>query len=250
MRTLTFPKMAEYADRIGADFVAMNAGLGQRYLGNAYYEKLRVIDVLESYDRLIYIDGDIIITPECPNLLEIVPADRMGAFIASRYSNYHNQANIEIQKTLGDIAWRREQRDPNIFESFNAGVMVLSKQHLDALKHVLPAAEIWCRYDGPFDPRALMTDQPVFNYIVQKFQIPITDLSYRFNHTNARGSSTDRFASHIIHYAGTSHRSEKRLIPTSKLTKMRIDSRILSTPWLYRLARKSPGLVGILDALV
>jgi alpha-N-acetylglucosamine transferase len=250
MRTLTFPKMVEYADRIGADFVAMNAGLGQRYLGNPYYEKLRVIDVLENYDRLIYIDGDIIVASDCPNLLDIVPADRMGAFIASRYSNYHNQANIEVQKTLGEIDWKREQRDPSIFESFNAGVMVLSKQHLNELKQVLPAAEIWSRYDGPFDPRALMTDQPVFNYIVQKFQIPITDLTYRFNHTNARGGSSDRFASHIIHYAGTSHRDPKRLIPTSKLAKMKIDTAIMATPWLHHIARKAPKLVGLLDRVV
>lgn len=250
MRTLTFPKMVEYADRIGADFVAMNAGLGQRYLGNPYYEKLRVVDVLENYDRLIYIDGDIIVASDCPNLLDIVPADKMGAFIASRYSNYHNQANIEVQKTLGEIDWKREQRDPNIFESFNAGVMVLSKQHLNELKHVLAAAEIWSRYDGPFDPRALMTDQPVFNYIVQKFQIPITDLTYRFNHTNARGGSSDRFASHIIHYAGTSHRDTKRLIPTSKLAKMKIDAAIMATPWLHHVARKAPKLVGLLDRVV
>jgi len=250
MRTLTFPRMMEYADRIGADFVGMNAGLGQRYLGNAYYEKLRVLDVLENYDRLVYIDGDIIVTPDCPNLLDIVPVDHMGAFIASRYSDYHNQANIEVQKTLGEIAWRREQRDARIFESFNAGVMVLSKQHLNELKNVLPAAEIWCRYEGPFDPRALMTDQPVFNYIVQKFQIPITDLTYRYNHTNARGGSTDRFASHIIHYAGTSHRDAKRLIPTSKLTKMKIDAAIMASPWLHRIARRAPKLVGLLDRVV
>jgi hypothetical protein len=174
----------------------------------------------------------------------------MGAFIASRYSNYHNQANIEVQKTLGEIDWKREQRDPSIFESFNAGVMVLSKQHLNELKQVLPAAEIWSRYDGPFDPRALMTDQPVFNYIVQKFQIPITDLTYRFNHTNARGGSSDRFASHIIHYAGTSHRDPKRLIPTSKLAKMKIDTAIMATPWLHHIARKAPKLVGLLDRVV
>lgn len=89
----------------------------------------------------------------------------------------------------------------------------------------------------------------MLNYTVQKFQIPILDLGYRFNHTNARGSSSDRFSSHMIHYAGTSHRNKERLIPTSKLTKMRIDSHILTTPWLHRIARRSPALVGVLDAL-
>lgn len=249
MRNLTFPAMLDYADRIGADFVNITAGYGQRFLGNIYYEKLQIIDLLDQYDRVIYIDTDIIIAPDCPNLASIVPVDHIGVAVASRYSDFHNQANNEIQKTLGEIEWRREQRDPRIFQSFNAGMMVLSSQYRDALRQAMPAAEIWCRYQGPLDPRTLLNDQTVLNYTVQKYRIPILDLGYRFNHTNARGSTSDRFSSHIIHYAGTSHRNKKRLIPTTKLTKMRIDSQILSTPWLHRIARRSPALVSVLDAL-
>lgn len=55
-------------------------------------------------------------------------------------------------------------------------MMVLSSQYLNALRQVMPAAEIWCRYQGPLDPRTLLHDQTVLNYTVQKFQIPILDL--------------------------------------------------------------------------
>ena len=111
MRNLTFPAILDYADRIGADFVNITAGYGQRFLGSIYYEKLQIIELLGHYERAIYIDTDIIIAPDCPCLLDIVPADQLGVFVASRYSDFHNQANNEIQKTLGEIDWRREQRD-------------------------------------------------------------------------------------------------------------------------------------------
>jgi len=250
MRNLTYPAMMDYADRIGADFVNINAGFGKLFQGNVYFEKLQLINLLEHYDRIIYLDTDIIVSPDCPSLLELVPEDHLGAFIASRYSNVHNQANIEIQRTLGTISWRREQRDTQIFESFNAGVLILSKQLLPELRQVLPAAETWSRYEGPIDPRALMAEQPVWNYTLQKFQIPITDLGLRFNHTNARGSSNDRFSSHIIHYAGTSHRQKNRLFTTSKLTKMKIDAAIIGVPWLNHVAKRSTGLIRLLDRLV
>ncbi|MFM7264391.1 MAG: glycosyltransferase [Cyanobium sp.] len=242
--------MIEYADRIGADFISLNTSYRKRFAGVANYEKLRIVELLDQYDRLIYVDGDILISPDCPNLLDIVPADQLGAFVASRYSDFHNQTNIEIQKALGEIPWRREERDSRIFESFNSGVMVLSKYHLNALKQALPAAEVWSRYNDSLNSLTLMKDQPVLNYTAQKYQIPLVDLTYKFNHTNARGSSADRFASHIIHYAGTSHREESRLFATSKLTKMKIDAAIMATPWLYRIAKKSPRLVGLLDRLV
>jgi lipopolysaccharide biosynthesis glycosyltransferase len=251
MRNLTFPTLLDYADKIGADFINITAGFGERFLGIVYYEKLQIIGLLEMYDRVIFIDADVIVSPDCPCLLDLVPADHFGAFIASRYSDFHNQANIEIQKTMGEIEWRREQRDSRIFESFNSGVMVLSKQHLPELKQALPAADIWCRYPGPpVDPRTFLNDQTVLNYIVQKHQIPISDLTYRFNHTNARGHSTDRFSSYMIHYAGSSHRKSKRLITSSKLTKMKVDAAILSYPWLHAMVKKWPQLVGVLDSVV
>jgi lipopolysaccharide biosynthesis glycosyltransferase len=250
MRRLTFPSIIDFAERIGADFINMSQTFEDRFDGILNYEKLQFIKLLEIYDRVIYLDADILVSRDCPNPIDQVPPHSIGAFITSRYSSLHNHTNLEIIRALGDIEWQREGRDASVLESFNSGVLVLSKQLLPALKQALPAADAWCQHSRTAKPHTLLKDQPVLNYITQKNCIPIHDLSYRFNHTNARGGSADRFASYVIHYAGVSHRQESRRFKTTKLEKMRIDAKILSIPWLHRLAKRSPRLVRVLDSLV
>ena len=250
MRNLTFPSLIDYAERIGADFINISPGYGQRFLGVPNYEKLQAIELLSNYTRVIYLDADILISRECPNLLDRVPKECIGAFLASRFSDLHNPTNLEISKALGEIEWRREARNNSILESFNSGVLVLSRNHLPSLEKALPAAEQWCRHKSDRQDLLMLKDQPVLNYIVQREKIPIHDITYRFNHTNARGPSPDRFSSHIIHYAGTSHRQETRLIRTSKLTKMSLDAKVLSLGWLHRKAKRWPNLVQMIDAVL
>lgn len=249
MRKLTYPWIIDYAERIGADFINIARCFGDRFLGIPNYEKLQCISLLDIYDRVIYLDSDIIVSPHCPNLFDTVPSDQIGAFMASRYTNLHNHTNTEVMRALGEIDWRRESRDGSTLESFNSGVLILSKPQQPALEQALSAAEIWCRYRGEHSPQTLLKDQPVLNYIVQKNKLRIMDITYRFNHTNARGKSPDRFASHMIHYAGVSHRQGKRLWKTSKLTKMRIDAAIFSSAPLLAIAKRWPAIIASLDSL-
>jgi hypothetical protein len=183
---LTLPWMERYAARIGADFEVIRDSTGHAL---PYMEKFRIHDRLEQYERILFLDDDVIVRPECPDLFALVPPGQFGAFLVHGYTDYHDGAITDIQAQLGDIGWKRTY--------FNSGVMVLSRQQRDVFQ-----LDPRYRVEARFFP-----DQTVINYNVQRLKIPIFDIGYRFNHSTAPRNSAERFQSFIIHYPGKGHRA-------------------------------------------
>lgn len=173
---LTHPFMAGYASRIGADFVSLH-----RQAENPYLEKLRLGDYLGLYERVLFLDTDVIVRPDCPDLFQLVPADCFGAWLASNHSPQFDREIEQLQQQLGNIGWQKTY--------FNSGVMVASRQHREAF------APVTASYHEPFD-------QGLLNYRVQKLGYRIFDIGHRFNHTGVASLTADRFESYIIHFAG------------------------------------------------
>ena len=94
-----------------------------------------------------------------------------------------------------------------------------------------------------------MSDQTFLNYVAQKHCLPLLDIGYKYNHTLASQNSEKRFRSHIIHYAGNSHREANLFKQPSKVAKMKSDNRIISSYSLSRIAVNYPFLVRYLDLL-
>ena len=61
--------MEAYAKRIGADFVAITKP-SQDWWG---LEKFRVQPFAQSYERTLYVDADVFLTEETPDLFDVVP---------------------------------------------------------------------------------------------------------------------------------------------------------------------------------
>ncbi len=177
---VTHPLLRSYADRVGADFIVISEP--KINLGNHNFEKYQIYDLFEQYDRILYIDTDIIVTPECPNLFEIVSEKEFGAFVVSEHTYFHDGAIKKIQSKLGDIGWERKY--------FNAGVMVVSKQHSKIFNKSYELIE-WAKETGAF------YDQTLLNYTIQKMDIPIHDIGYQFNHTTDAKNSRARFSRKI-----------------------------------------------------
>jgi hypothetical protein len=70
----TGPLMEAYAKRIGADFVAITKP-SQDWWG---LEKFRVQPFDQSYERTLYVDADVFLTEETPDLFDIVPAGHVS----------------------------------------------------------------------------------------------------------------------------------------------------------------------------
>ena len=190
------PIFEAYAERHGMVFVPiterrirMNPRPLRPRLG-LYLEKLQLADLLLDYDRIVYVDADVLIHPEAPSLLDIVPEERFGC----------------VREDIGPLAWKRREEIEavcaklgNIEEwtkgYFNAGVMVLSKAHREVFE---------CDRDSV--PRCRWPDQTYFNYRVRELGLKIRWLGSEYNLIPEFGEafwrSSIRRAARFVHYAG------------------------------------------------
>lgn len=183
MAELTHPTIKNYSNRIGADFIVMNSEVIKA--DDHGFEKFQLANILQYYDRVLYLDTDLIISKHCPNLFDIVPFTDLGCFIESNYwmcsSEVDHRERIKLsQEKLGNIGW--------VTDYFNTGVMILSKRHI-------PIFEIPSQYI--IDLR----EQTQLNYNTRKYGFWLHDIGLRFNKMDFI-NPLDRFDSYIIHYAG------------------------------------------------
>jgi lipopolysaccharide biosynthesis glycosyltransferase len=184
MSRLTHPLMRAYSERTGADMVIIN----KRKLRNlpVHFEKFQIEGILQKYDRVLFVDTDVVIRPSSPNLFDLVPFEKVGVYVASVHSDCHDVSIRQIQKEFDEIGWYKEY--------FNSGVMLVSKPHVGLfdLSHG--------SFTGFFE-------QTQLNYNLQKLNLPVFDLTYRYNHVEAAGISISEGSSYFIHYAGPGHGS-------------------------------------------
>lgn len=230
---LTHPWMTAYAERVGADFVVLDRA--DPALPHVAFTKGRLAELMDRYERIVFLDTDVLVSPTCPDLFAIVPEDRLGAVFVGWYTRGHDQAVRHVQDAVGDIGW--DGRD-----YFNTGVMVLSRRHRAVVRS---AGEDFERYAAGLDDGSteLFGEQTLYNYRVQRDAVPTLDLGPAFNHTGAIRPSRKRFRSHILHYAGVGHRRG------SRLRQIRLDAAVLRRPWLHRTLATVPVLNLVLDRL-
>lgn len=180
---LTHPFIKKYAAKIGADFICIDKQKISKT--TPHWEKFQIYDLLNKYDRILYIDSDIIIRNDCPDLFKIVPENKLGAFNEAPYTNRSKELMIDICKQYGVVLpdWNGKY--------YNSGVLVLSKQHKYLFKK--PNREIFSFYEQSYLNMKIALEKPV-----------IHELYYKFNRMTCMDKFTgeERFASFIIHYAG------------------------------------------------
>jgi lipopolysaccharide biosynthesis glycosyltransferase len=187
--------MKQYADSIGADFVVIDK-LEQKHQSqySAYWAKFQLYDYFNHYDRILFLDLDVLIYPHCPNIFEVVPEENFGALLESDYGIDQTEEIMEIQSRVKDIGWKKDY--------FNVGVMVISKVHQEVFN-----------FEHGMDGGQKYPEQTQINYNVQRFKIPIYKLDFRYNHTYFWGENHDlRNFSYIVHYAAITHEIRVPLI--------------------------------------
>lgn len=189
---LTVPTMRSYADRIGANFIELGVGNGVGYSISPEFEKFQIFGLLNKYRRIIFLDADVIVRPDCPSLFDVVPEDKIGLFNEGAFvdhltdmSGICKHCEVEVPK------WDRQY--------YNTGVMVVSRQH----KFL-------------FDPPEVEIQSACEQYInlqVIKSKTKVFELNYRFNRMQCMDQLTgeDRRASHVIHYAGSRKSQDRRI---------------------------------------
>jgi len=179
---LTYPSIKKYADKIGADLIIQDKP--DKSLITQKWQKFHIYNLLNKYERVLYLDVDIIVRDDCPDLFEIVPSDKLGMFNEGKYAprlEYIQDASkaygIELYK------WNKK--------FYNSGVMVISRIHKQLFKL-------------PQFTDTIETDQPYINLKIAVDKIEMFDLSYNFNRMDIldKEIGITRYNSYIIHYAG------------------------------------------------
>ena len=232
-KRVTHVTFEKYANLINADFVVIDRPKLVNLLNHPHFEKLQIYDLFEKYDRLLFVDSDILITPNCPDIFQLVPYDCFGAYYYSKFTNAHDSHIREVQDVLGNIGWKAD--------CFNSGVMVLSKKHkviFDPHSDLLKKWVEWRKYNKG------LIDQPYLNYMVEKLHFQTYDIGYKFNHTTATKNSQERFKSFIIHYPGSGHSRGGKFIQVLK------DKFIMENRLFANFMADHPGFCAFLDSVV
>lgn len=178
----TLPSIQKYAEKINADFLNINEH--NKFYITQKWNKFYIHELLNKYKRILYLDIDLIIREDCPNLFEIVPENKLGMFNEGRYvpryefleqaSEYYGE---ELKKWNGKF--------------FNSGVMVISRIHKQLFK--LPQGIDFVE-----------TDQPYLNLRILNDKIEMFELDYKFNRMDIldKHCGISRLDSYIVHYAG------------------------------------------------
>jgi lipopolysaccharide biosynthesis glycosyltransferase len=191
MSDITHPIFKRFAKEWDADFVVFDhkppVMTGD---GNVHYRILKAKEYLDTYDRLLFLDTDMIINKDCPNIFDEVPEDSIGTIYEDKGSRVPKRRSVmqNIQKRYGDVGW--------ISGYTNAGTFLISNQHKELFEPI--NGEYYLDW-GSVDAH--------FAYQINKNNYKVHELEYKWNHmtmfSEPWNNHADRFKSHIIHYAGS-----------------------------------------------
>lgn len=178
----TLPSIKKYAKKIGADFLNITEK-DPNYITQKW-NKFHIHELLNKYKRILYLDIDLIVREDTPNLFDVVPDNKLGMFNEGRYAarlDYLEQASTYYGEPL-------KKWDGKFY---NSGVMVISRMHKQIFKM-------------PKGIDFVETDQPYINLRILNDKIEMKDLDYKFNRMDILDKFTgiSRLDSYIVHYAG------------------------------------------------
>jgi hypothetical protein len=131
---VTLPSQRAYAQRLAADFVVMD----KRVHAHPQYDKWQLYELLATYDRVVFLDADVVVRPDCPDLFVCVPQKYVGG--ENELASFPGQAqHLErFCQRLGLAAL------PCPFY-LNSGVFVASARHRELFRppEAVPADLPW-----------------------------------------------------------------------------------------------------------
>lgn len=184
---ITHPTHRAYAKRINADHIVISKSTYQ----NPSFQKLHLLSYLDHYNRIMFLDTDIIINENCPDIFKLVPEQEIGIYDEGLLANEQERKThtAVLEKAAQLYSETLPERGAHFY---NSGVWIASRCH----RHI---------FDKPFQEIHIeYADQPLFNLRILNSNFRIFDIGYKFNrmpYVNNRVPEP-RHECHIIHYAG------------------------------------------------
>jgi len=175
-------RQREYAEKIGADVILL---ANEEFKGwPLFYEKFQIRRLLEEYERVLWLDLDVLVLPSAPDVFELVPPEIFGA-VNERYWRRPVEYAEEIECRLFQLGLPKKPWDGFYF---NSGVMVTGRAH----------APLWKRPQNPVWGHP--AEQGHLNALRLHHGIPFRDLGDDFNRFVRPGEHISTQA-HLLHYA-------------------------------------------------
>lgn len=181
---LTHPTLKAYADRIGADFIVIDKRMFPDTVPIGY-EKLQFQNYLDTYDRMIQMDTDLIVRSDTPSLFNVVPYGEFAAFNEGEWIPLRLREFQEGIKAFGLSA-------PNFDKQYyNTGVMVFDRTH----RHL---------FDQPHEFISHYYEQTWLNIQLARYGFKIKGLGCQFNRMTHMDMhlKDHRLEAYVVHYAG------------------------------------------------
>ncbi len=188
-----------YADIVNADLIVaeelhypITLDNPRHTASKAWTEKLYIGELLKEYERVLYLDADIIVTPHAENIFDNYPdLETLYLFNEGQYLKRQHVID-KIFNIMGPLDnWPSVNNRPVYY---NVGCMLISNQcplfdiaTLDDLQEI-------CNFIQYYE-------QTYFNYLIHRDGLKNQHISEKFNRMDALGSDGYREAS-FIHYAG------------------------------------------------
>lgn len=175
----TIPLLQSYANKIGVNFHAITQIRSPpKYPHHPKLGKFHLYDFLQEYDRLLFLDSDIVVHPNCPNLFELVEEHTLGVVCESP-PHFHRDAVFQEACQYYGVSYPGEAKD-----WFNTGVMVISKRHQALFAWPARLRSFSARnLDGSLaPPRFRWWDMPLLNCERSRLNLEIKNLGYRYNY--------------------------------------------------------------------
>ncbi|WP_144211676.1 glycosyltransferase [Shewanella donghaensis] len=193
-----------YGEKVGADVIVSDELHYKLKVNNKKYdaspawsEKLYMAELLKKYDRILYIDADMIIAPWAENIFEEYSSlNTVYMFNEGCYKNRTEHAK-KINSILGEVDWPIES---NEMVYFNSGMILVSKE-ANLFKNA--SAEEMQKVCN----EVKFYDQTYINYLIFRDKIDYVCIDKKFNRMPLLGLDGYKDAS-FIHYAGRGYREK------------------------------------------
>lgn len=192
---ITYPRIKAYAKKCNADFIEIEPN--QIAFPNMMWNKHYIYGLFENkkYDRILWLDADILISKHAPNIFDTFRDDFIGMLNEAKY----------FPERIKQKFWYFGALDSsvNLWSIddfyFNAGVMLVPRKY--ASLFCMPLKFI----DSP------MHEQDHFNFLINVCGMTVNDIEYKWNHLNGI-KEPDRQDSYFIHFSNLSPTKDMELI--------------------------------------
>ncbi len=178
----------DYADRCDAELIVLKGVDGATY-PSPHWIKFGIYNLLKKeFDRIAFIDADILIRPDTPSLFGIVPEDQFGIFNEGVYAP-RSMCIHEVKKVFNVTLPKWNGKD-----YYNTGVFVCSRTH----RYIFKITEEIKPLRNSFG------EQTYLNMKIMANDVKIFSLPYQYNRMSIldRITGISRLESYLIHYAG------------------------------------------------